>query len=259
MEGVRNRLRFAAFAVALVSVLVPASANASGYVQRAGQGLTLDGKPFRFVGFNDYQLTSMRGGYTCGQSTSKAGLDSVMKQAQADGATVVRTWFFQSYYQGSRKHWAPFDRVLSAASAHGLKVVPVLVNEWRDCEPSAKDKDLGFFSGGYRARGYGYPLSFRSYATTVASRYAGDSRIAFWQIGNELESNAPSGCDAGAERAGAEALRSFADDVTAAIKSVDPEPPRLAGHDRVRAVRPRRARLRVRPRGPGRSLRLPRL
>ncbi len=218
----RTKLRLAALTVALASLLLPASASASAFVQRAGQGLGLDGRAFRFVGFNDYGLTSKPGGYTCGRSTSKGALDSAMKRARADGATVVRTWFFQSYYQGSRNHWAPFNRVLSAASARGLKVVPVLVNEWRDCEPSAKNKDLGFFSGGYRARGYGYPLSFRSYATTMASHYASDPRIAFWQIGNELESNAPSGCDSGAERAGADALRSFADDVTAAIKSADP-------------------------------------
>ncbi len=44
----------------------------------------------------------------------------------------------------------------------------------------------------------------------------------FWQIGNELAIDSPSGCDGSTEAAGAQALRAFADDIATEIKQVDP-------------------------------------
>jgi len=207
-----------------------AFASDSGFVGSSGTGLTLHGHRWRFVGFNDYQLTSMPGGaYICGRPIDDATLNSVLRDAKKSGATVIRTWFFQSYYdmnaQGEwiQPTWAAFNRVLKAAAYYGLKVVPVLINEWQDCEPASTDKNLGFFQTGYeQSDSYGYPLSFKAYATTVARHYANDARIAFWQIGNELQNYTDTGCDSFAESAGASALRAFADDMTAAIKAVDP-------------------------------------
>ena len=211
---------FAASIMLMLAAWVPASAFASAYVQVAGTGLTLNGQPFRFVGFNNFQITSMSGYYNCGGIIDQATLDSVLQDASANGATVIRTWFFQSYYQSST--WAAFDRVLNSAAAHGLKVIPVLVDEWQYCEPPSINKDLNFYQSGYTQSGYGYPLSFLNYATTVAKHYASDTRIAFWQIGNELANVTASGtCDSTAESQGAAALRSFADNVTKAIKAVD--------------------------------------
>ena len=200
---------------------LPGDSSSSLYVERTGSQLTLGGAPWRFVGFNDYQLTSMPGGFVCGRAIDDATLDSMLADARADGATVIRTWFFQSYFQTSG--WTAFDRVLNAAAQYGLKVIPVLVNEWTDCEPSTAPKDLAFFQSGYeQPNSYGYPLSFRDYATTVATHYADDPTVAFWEIGNEMENYSSAGCDSSAETAGASALRAFADDMTGAIKQADP-------------------------------------
>ena len=169
------------------------------------------------------------GAYFCGRTIDDATLDSVLRGAKKSGATVIRTWFFQSYYdmnsQGAwiQPTWAAFDRVLEAAASYDLKVIPVLINEWQSCEPPSTDKNLGFFQTGYeQPDSYGYPLSFKAYATTVARHYANNTQIAFWQIGNELQNYADTGCDSFAESAGAKALRAFADDMTTAIKAVDP-------------------------------------
>jgi mannan endo-1,4-beta-mannosidase len=204
------------------------SAPSTAFVRRSASTLTLNGAPWRFVGFNDYQLTSQPGGFTCGRPIDQSTLNAVLQDAKSSGASVVRTWFFQSYYDLNAKGqsitptWSAFDRILTAAAADGLKVIPVLVNEWQDCEPASVNKNLGFYQYGYKSPGYGYPLSFKSYAATVAAHYAGNATVAFWQIGNELESNTPSGCNASAESAGASALRAFADDMTTTIKAADP-------------------------------------
>jgi mannan endo-1,4-beta-mannosidase len=215
---------------ALIVCLASAQARAASdsFVGRTGQDLTLNGASWRFIAYNNYQLTSLPGGYDCGQADTQADLDEVMQSAAASGASVIRTWFFQSYYdlnaQGERTSpsWTPFNRVLDTAARYGLKVIPVLVNEYQQCEPASVTKNLGFFQSGYEQSGYGYPLSFRQYATTVAQHYADDPTVAFWQIGNELYDDTPGGCSSGAESQGAQALRSFADSVTNAIKSVDP-------------------------------------
>src|SRR5581483_6975189 len=99
---------------------------------------------------------------------------------------------------------------LAAAAQYGLKVVPMLVNEFTQCEPSTANKDLSFFGGGYTQPGYGYPLSFKAYAATVAAHDADDPTVAFWEIGNEL-SDQVSACPQRVETAAAHALRSFAD------------------------------------------------
>jgi mannan endo-1,4-beta-mannosidase len=212
-----------------VASAASAAAPSSSFVRRSNSTLTLDGQVWRFVGFNDYQLTSQPGGgFVCGRTIDQSTLNSILQDAKAAGASVVRTWFFQSYYDVNAKgqsiapSWSAFDRVLQSAAAYGLKVIPVLVNEWQDCEPASVEKNLGFFQSGYKSPGYGYPLSFKAYATTVAAHYAANPTVAFWQIGNELESNTPSGCSAAAEAAGASALRAFADDITTTIKAADP-------------------------------------
>ncbi len=223
-----RRALLATGAVALVAAslgpLAPAMA-APGFVQRQGAAFTLDGKAWRPVGYNQYRLTSIAGGYLCDGgygAISDASLATRLDQMKSAGANTVRTWFFQSYYQGSTaNHWAPFDRLVNAAAARGMKVVPVLVNQWTDCEPSPAHKDVTFYESTYKTpNSFGYPLSFKSYASMVAQRYASNPAVAFWQLVNEAQASTASGaCN---EAAAASALRRFGDDMTAAIKAVDP-------------------------------------
>ena len=215
-------------AVILCALLIEGCGGASHFVSRVGSQLTLGGHEWRFIGFNDYELASVPGHTSCGRAIDDRTVNSVMLDAKRSGAAVIRTWFFQSYFDMSnasgswrqiRPTWTAFDRILHAAAHHHLLVIPVLVNEFPGCEPAAGNKSIDFFSGGYIRPGFGYPLSFRRYATTLARHYAGNSTIAFWQLGNELESEGPHRCN---ERQSASVLRSFADDMTNAVKSADP-------------------------------------
>ncbi len=223
-----RRLRVVSAVAACLVLGTSGCGEASHFVRRSGERLTLNGKDWRFVGFNDYQLTSVPGSTVCGEAIDRATLNWILANARNDGATVIRTWFFQSYYDMTNASgrwlrinstWTAFDRVLDAAAAHHLKVIPVLMNEYPTCEPTQTNMDLSFYKSGYAQPGGGYPLSFRAYATTVARHYANNSTVAFWQLGNELENVDPRGCN---EPASAKALRAFADGMTAAIKSADP-------------------------------------
>lgn len=213
--------------VCLLGMLAVPHVATAGFVKRAQASLTLDGASLRFVGHNDYRLPSVAGRYVCGRAYDDATLDRVLQDARDAGATVVRTWFFQSYYRGAGSSYAPFDRVLARAAAKGLKVVPVLVNHYPDCEPSGgRRKDEHFYASAYANATWGYPQSFKAYATAIAKRYRGDETIAFWQLVNEAETSTNGSCattrEANGHQRAANVLRRFADDVGAAVRAADP-------------------------------------
>lgn len=216
---------------ALGSALVgtpPATASSSSFVSAAGGQFLLGGRPTKFVGYNQYRLTSMPGGFVCDGSygpISDASLAQRLDQMKAAGATVVRSWWFQRFWQQgpAGDQWAAFDRLLSAAAARSMRVIPVLVNQWPDCEWPSIAKNHGFYASAYRSPGYGNSLSFRDWATMVATRYASRPELAWWTLVNEPEAGFVDGngsyqCPTDA----AAVLRAFADDMTGAIKAVDP-------------------------------------
>ena len=105
---------FAALVVSAVALAAGTPAHAQ-FVQRSGAGFTLNGSPWRFLGYNYYQLTSDREATKCNRVISDSTVDAVLSDAKAAGATVIRTWFFQHYYRQAGDSYAPFDRVLGKA------------------------------------------------------------------------------------------------------------------------------------------------
>jgi len=219
-------------AVALGVLLGCGPAAASpGFVAADGAQFSLGGRQWRPIGFDQYRLTALAGGYVCDAgygAISDASLGQRLDDMKASGANVVRTWFFQSVY--AEGGWAPFDRLLSAAASRGMTVIPVLVNHWPDCEPSGDEqKTIAFYATGFRDPGYGYAQSFEAYARMVAAHYASNRAIAFWQLVNEAETPAeppaeppleppPVVCGVG----GAGALRAFASEMRDELRAVDP-------------------------------------
>lgn len=214
-------LGFAIFVLTLPPNATPvaaAPAPAMGLVAASGTGLTVNTKPWKFVGYN----------MPCAQPflLAPAQLSYVLADvANNSGANALRVWFFQK--NGGPGNWAPFDRLVAAAQADGIRLIPTLVNEWPTCEanpPITIQKTLAWYQGGYTNAGDGYPSSFRNFAVAVAQHFANNPTIAFWQLVNEATAptilpNGQTTCD---ETAAAHAIRSFADDMTGAIHAVDP-------------------------------------
>ncbi len=199
------------------------------FVTKSGSNLMVNGSLFRLIGYNwNWMGTGCR-------TPTDTEIDTIFSQIKtASHGNVVRTAFYQS---GSNNNtYADFDRYIAYAKKNGLYIVPMLVNHLASCEPSIATKTSSWYQSGYQQSNDGYPLSFRDYAVKLAQHYSNEPTIAFWQLVNEPDAGP---CDS----TGAQILRTFADDMTTAIKTVDPNhmvdlgvPGECAGTDYTRIV-----------------------
>jgi cellulase (glycosyl hydrolase family 5) len=212
-------LSFAAFLLLLVaiSIIVITSMRpqdlrsrtaGSPYLTRSGPNLMVNGAPTRLIGYNWHWM-----GTGCRAPTDTQIATTFSQIKTASHGNVVRTAFYQSGSNNSA--YTDFDRYVRYAKEYGLYIVPMLVNQWSSCEPSTATKPSFWYQSGYKQTNDRYPLSFRDYAIKLARHYASEPTIAFWQLVNEPDAG-PCGS------AGAQILRSFADDMTTALKESDP-------------------------------------
>ena len=187
--------------------LVPHVAG-SPFVTKSGQNLMVNGSLLHLIGYNWHWI-----GSDCRAPTDTEIATTFSQIKTASHGNIVRTAFYQS---GSNNGaYTDFDRYIAYAKKYGLYIVPVLVNHLTNCEPSTATKTSSWYQSEYKQPNDGYPLSFRDYTIKLARHYANEPTIAFWQLVNEPDAD-PCGA------AGAQILRSFADDMTAALKAVDP-------------------------------------
>lgn len=189
----------------------------SGFVARDGARFVLDGQPFRMVGANMYNAAGDPNIYECGawMGNPDVELDDWFARARSDfDGQVIRFWAFQKHTDGG-EDWTAFDRVMQLAHQHGLKVIPVLENQWQHCTEGGEKRDT-WYAGGYLAPYGAYPLDYRTYVGRVVDRYKNEPAIAAWMLMNEAESKTGSGV------AMPEPLYTFARDMSAYIKSLDP-------------------------------------
>lgn len=192
----------------------------SSYVTRSGQSMSLDGRPFRFTGFNLYNAAASDI-YSCrsAERLTDAKLDAAMRQVRDAGGTVVRFWAFQSYTAGGTD-FTGVDRVLQSARAHGLKAFPVLENQWSDCSRPRAGSLADVRHGTWYAAGYRRPLpgqlvSFLEYARRITAHYRDDPTILAWSLINEAETTRVT------ENLQSE-LVGFARDMSEVVRRVDP-------------------------------------
>jgi endo-1,4-beta-mannosidase len=126
----------------------------------------------------------------------------------------VRFWVFQRFTD-SGADFSQLDKLLSLAGDRGIKLVPVLENQWSSCTAGGYKYDT-WYQSGYLSPYDGYPISYKDYVGRIVSRYKDDRRILMWQLMNEAESEDTSG------NSDAQALYNFALDMSAYVKSIDP-------------------------------------
>ena len=224
---VKIRLLGGLFSLALLTGLLvtalPAAPQPPGFVTRSGDQLLLEGEPFVFTGLNIPNANSD------GWCFKALDMDQVLDDI-GEGKAVVRAWFFQGMATDdgpgtTARNWARFDATLAAAAAHDVKVIPVLANQWKDCETG-----LGYKTGAWYDTGYATQVdpeatkTYRDWVAEIVDRYKGDPTIAFWQLINEAEVRdteptelfePPCSANAG------QLLHDWAEDISGLIKSID--------------------------------------
>lgn len=183
----------------------------SPFVSAQGMALYLNGQPFRFVGVNRYNLLTIdppdapyRG---CGDSWSDAELVQWFSEVQQMGVTAVRFWAFQ-LFTASGTDFSRMDRLIGLADRYGVKLIPVLENQWIECTVGGY-KGNTWYQSGYLSPYGGYPISYKDYVGKVVSRYKDSPAILMWQLMNEAESTDH------------DALYRFTADISTLIKSID--------------------------------------
>lgn len=179
-----------------------------------GKGLQLNGSPYRMVGFNIWQATvntwnaPLNGAVAVNAGTTlQTWLAGI--RATAPHVNVIRTWFFQQFaINAGARDWSAFDKVLSVCNAAGFKVIACLEDNWAYERQGSQQPALSssWFSGGYSTTVLPHELkTYRAWVAEVVARYAGDPRIAVWELVNE----------------GNAMTQGFASDVSGLIKSLD--------------------------------------
>jgi hypothetical protein len=184
---------------------------ASVFISKSGNQFMVNGTQLKFTGYN-YR-------WICGNPPTDAELEQVFSNIQTIAkGNVVRTALYQK--DGNNGTFTDFDRYLASAKKHGLFLIPILVNEWKDCEPSVSSKTLSWYQSGYTQTNDGYPLSYKDYVKAVVKKYANEPTIAWWQLVNEPDGrNVDNSCN---EAQATTALKNFADTMTLTIKTIDP-------------------------------------
>ena len=217
MPGKRTLAVWLAVMVA-VAIAQPEGAAATGqFVTRVGTQLRLDGVPYRFTGLNIYNANS--GGACAPAMSSGPALDDALT-AIGPGKAAMRAWFFQSLATNAGvRDWNAFEHTLSVARAHGVKVIPVLTNQWGDCEEPTGYKNENWYQTGYTATDSSGTTSYRNWVAEIVNRYKNDPTILAWQLINEgeVKPSVSGACSVN----GASLLRSFAADVAGLVKSID--------------------------------------
>jgi mannan endo-1,4-beta-mannosidase len=207
---------------------------ADAWVTRRGPELLLGGRPFRFVGFNAYDLPF---------KADAAEVDATLRAASRLGLRVVRTWAFNSNPGSAYAFYKPdgspneeqflrVDVILESARRHGLKVILVFENYWPDYGGIATTAarfgvaKLEFFSDPRcRAAYRGHVANLVTRVNAISGRpYLDDPTLFAWELMNEpridaREDPTPDGRlgDATGARLGA-----WLADTSRHVKSLDP-------------------------------------
>jgi hypothetical protein len=231
---------------AFAPVVAPEPAPApTGVISAGGGQLLLNGRRYRFVGVNAYEIgTQWTVNAGCGPELSDSQLNELF--ASLPPASLVRFWAFQGTMATNitTKHidWAPLDRVFAAAAAHGQFLIPVLAGQSGSCD-SGHWADAAWYDGGFAdvfnddpatTDGRGLtPLSYWGYLHAIVNRYQDSPALGMWEPMSEAEASTcppqfePSNCNGHQtcpdEQAAAQALRHFFDVVGTEIHALDPK------------------------------------
>lgn len=174
----------------------PAPSLPAAFLKRDGTKFTLDGQEFRFSGFNLFDAAASSF-YQCEpqHAMTDEQLRATFREMRSKAnAKVVRFWAYQPFTKGATD-FEGVDRVIKAAKAEGLLVLPVLEDGPGYCTTGTRGQaknnwqDDTYYTEGYREKYGSASLSLVDYARKMAEHYKDEKTIAAWSIMNEAETN----------------------------------------------------------------------
>jgi mannan endo-1,4-beta-mannosidase len=202
-RGLRRAPLVAVSAVVVVAVVVASEIAPQGTVGGPRRPPPTETLPVPWVGLNNWALASSSDvNESCGGNAQEQLLEQKMTRWQEAGVDVVRFAAYQSFAidGGGRRNWAAFDRVFASAQAHNIYLIPILGNNWVDCDywgkfPELTAKDEGtplacggsgnWYDIGYKHPYNGYITSYRQWVADFVGRYASHPVLATWELINE--------------------------------------------------------------------------
>jgi len=201
----------------------------------------LDGKEFRFVGFNLYDAANTyfpdqgKQGYSCPRDNgwwsniyTEANLDQeLLYTKQTSGSTVLRFWAYQQYTNGGTD-WSGIDKVIRVAKKHGIKVIPTLEDGPGYCtQPNLVPKwnynGDTWYTQGYKQKMGNYALTYPDYVRAIVTRYKDEPTIFSWMMMNEADTSMKLMPDGSFKKDGngQSVLVNFVKDIGGIIRSID--------------------------------------
>ncbi|PGH11412.1 mannan endo-1,4-beta-mannosidase C [Helicocarpus griseus UAMH5409] len=197
---IANSKNFLALALAAAGL-----AEACSFVKTSGTQFELDGEPFYYAGTNAYYFPF---------NNNQTDVELGMQAAKDAGLKVFRTWgfndknvttvegglpdyggegageteiVFQWWENGeSTINIEPFDKVVAAAEAVGIKLIVALTNNWADY--GGMDVYTVNLGGQYHDDFYRVPKikdAYKRYVEIFVNRYKDSPVIMAWELGNE--------------------------------------------------------------------------
>lgn len=149
--------------------------------------------------------------YGCGASDRDHAqlLTETFAHLRSAGVTVVRFWAFQSYATDAAhaRNWTALDRVFASAEAQGIALIPVLGNNWTDCDywpisaypNGGQRKDAtNWYLDGYRTPYDGYLVDYTTWVREITGRYGARRSLLAWELVNEPQARSYTDADVAA-------------------------------------------------------------
>jgi hypothetical protein len=151
----------------------PAVKAQGDFITASGVSLILDGKPFRYVGFD----AGMEGVCWDGRNWSTAEMDTYFSRLPPNGVTRV----FTVQNAGT----SIVSQIVTEAAKYNQHLIFALGDDNSDCSDTGgspggagSGKTLAFYQGGWKG-------DYLSWVNTIVPMFAGNPTIAMWEIANE--------------------------------------------------------------------------
>lgn len=139
-----------------------------GYVKNEGGKFSIEGRPFRFVGANVYELANLN------NETTKM----IIEDSALAGFTVLRLWLFEN--KPVKEQINKLYEICDAVKPNGIKLIISLADKWGYLQNYKIDED--WYKGGYRNE-------YMNYVKTITGEFKLRSEIMIWELINEPETD----------------------------------------------------------------------